>query len=48
MAATATLFAAPNRFVEAPNGVTYAYRRLGPPTGVPLILLQHFRGTLDN
>jgi pimeloyl-ACP methyl ester carboxylesterase len=30
------------------NGVTYAYRRLGSDTGRPLVLLQHFRGNLDN
>ena len=35
------------RFVNA-AGVDYAYRRLGQTDGVPLVLLQHFRGTLDN
>jgi pimeloyl-ACP methyl ester carboxylesterase len=39
---------APNLFIDAPNGVRYAYRRFGKPTGVPLVFLQHFRGTLDN
>jgi pimeloyl-ACP methyl ester carboxylesterase len=40
---------APNRAVEAANGVTYAYRRLGDASGgPPLVLLQHFRGNLDN
>ncbi|MEU6657609.1 alpha/beta hydrolase [Streptomyces sp. NPDC046821] len=34
--------------VEGANGVTYAYRRLGPRGGRPLVLLQHFRGNLDN
>lgn len=34
--------------VTAGNGVTYAYRRLGPAGGVPLVLLIHFRGNLDN
>ncbi|MFK0160311.1 alpha/beta fold hydrolase [Streptomyces sp. NPDC090493] len=34
--------------VEGANGVTYAYRRLGPQGGRPLVLLQHFRGNLDN
>ncbi|MFD4787876.1 alpha/beta fold hydrolase [Streptomyces sp. NPDC058459] len=34
--------------VEGANGVSYAYRRLGPRTGRPLLLLQHFRGNLDN
>lgn len=28
--------------------VQYAYRKLGPDTGVPLLCLQHFTGTLDN
>lgn len=27
---------------------TYAYRRFGSPNGLPLLLLQHFTGTLDN
>jgi pimeloyl-ACP methyl ester carboxylesterase len=48
MSASTTLLTAPNRFVEASNGVTYAYRRLGPATEVPLLLLQHFHGNLDN
>jgi pimeloyl-ACP methyl ester carboxylesterase len=41
---------APTRFVGAANGVTYAYRRLGvSPAGTPpLVLLQHYRGNLDN
>ncbi|WP_405613148.1 alpha/beta fold hydrolase [Streptomyces sp. NBC_00076] len=41
---------APNLRVEAANGVTYQYRRFGnPSTGsVPLVFLQHFRGTLDS
>ena len=34
--------------VEATNGVTYAYRRFGTGTGVPLVFLQHFRGNIDN
>ncbi|WP_127502799.1 alpha/beta fold hydrolase [Actinoplanes solisilvae] len=38
---------APTEFVEA-NGIWYAYRRFGAPSGVPLVLLQHFRGNLDN
>jgi pimeloyl-ACP methyl ester carboxylesterase len=31
---------------HAANGVDYAYRSLG--SGAPLVLLQHFRGNLDN
>jgi pimeloyl-ACP methyl ester carboxylesterase len=33
---------------EGSNGVNYAYRRLGPQGGRPLVFLQHFRGNLDN
>jgi pimeloyl-ACP methyl ester carboxylesterase len=40
---------APNLRVEAANGVSYAYRRLGAAGGAPpLVMLQHFRGNLDN
>jgi len=39
--------AAPNRAVTAANGIEYAYREVGD--GAPaLVLLQHFRGNLDN
>jgi pimeloyl-ACP methyl ester carboxylesterase len=40
----------PNRLVSGSNGVDYAYRDTGPNGGhdVPLVLLQHFRGNLDN
>jgi pimeloyl-ACP methyl ester carboxylesterase len=50
MFTTDSLSTAPNLAVEATNGVTYAYRRLGDaPVGAPpLVLLQHFRGNLDN
>ena len=37
----------PNKVVKAANGVDHAYREAGQGT-VPLILLQHFRGNLDN
>jgi pimeloyl-ACP methyl ester carboxylesterase len=37
---------APTQFVEA-NGIRYAYRRFGKPNGVPIVLNQHFRGTMD-
>ena len=37
----------PNQRVEAANGTTFAYRDTGSG-GVPLVLLQHFRGNLDN
>jgi pimeloyl-ACP methyl ester carboxylesterase len=40
----------PNKLLKAPNGIDYAYRDTGPGTsgGVALVLLQHFRGNLDN
>src|SRR4051794_5650537 len=38
---------APTKFVEA-NGIKYAYRRIGQPSGVPLLFLQHFTGTMDS
>ena len=38
-----------NELVRAANGVDYAYRDTGGrESGVPLVLLQHFRGNLDN
>lgn len=37
---------APTQFVEA-NGIRFAYRRFGKPHGVPIVLNQHFMGTLD-
>jgi hypothetical protein len=33
--------------ITAQNGIEYAYRDLGEGD-VPLVLLQHFRGNLDN
>lgn len=42
-----TTVTAPTRFVEAANGVRYAYRRFGAPGGTPLVLLPRFRGDLD-
>src|ERR1700757_1962136 len=38
---------APNQVIHADNGIEYAYRELGTST-VPLVLLQHFRGNLEN
>jgi pimeloyl-ACP methyl ester carboxylesterase len=37
----------PNKLASAPNGVGYAYRDAGQGE-TPLVLLQHFRGNLDN
>jgi len=42
-----TYAAVPNKLVSAANGVDYAYREAGGG-GVPLVLLQHFRGNLDS
>jgi len=36
------------RFTIEAKGVRYAYRRFGQETGVPLLFLQHFLGTMDN
>ena len=38
---------APTQFLQASNE-TYAYRRFGSGSGLPLLFLQHFTGTLDN
>jgi pimeloyl-ACP methyl ester carboxylesterase len=38
---------APTQFLQA-GGETYAYRRFGSGSGLPLVFLQHFTGTLDN
>jgi pimeloyl-ACP methyl ester carboxylesterase len=38
---------APNQAVRAASGIDYAYREVGEGTP-PLVLLQHFRGNLDN
>ena len=37
----------PTQFVEA-NGIRFAYRRWGKPSGLPLVFNQHFTGNLDN
>lgn len=42
-----TLGTVPTTFVQA-GGTQFACRRLGPQEGVPLILMQHFRGNMDN
>jgi pimeloyl-ACP methyl ester carboxylesterase len=39
---------APNQTLSAPNGVDYAYRTTGSAETSPMVLLQHFRGNLDN
>ena len=44
---TATYSELPNKLISAANGIDYAYREAGQGT-VPLVLLQHFHGNLDN
>jgi pimeloyl-ACP methyl ester carboxylesterase len=46
-ARTDTYTSAATQQVTAENGIEYAYRELGEGD-VPLVLLQHFRGNLDN
>ena len=49
MTATASLVDAELLRVEAPNGISYAYRRFGnTEAGVPVVFLQHFRGNIDS
>src|SRR6476646_11420086 len=38
---------APTQFLQFKNH-SYAYRRFGDGSGLPLLCLQHFTGTLDN
>ncbi|AYB34841.1 alpha/beta fold hydrolase [Chryseolinea soli] len=38
---------APTEYIEV-DGIRYAYRSLGMPSGSPIVCLQHFTGTLDN
>src|SRR5258707_14203879 len=47
MTKTASITTAPTQFLEA-NGHSYAYRRFGSASALPLLCLQHFTGTLDN
>src|SRR3984893_15843903 len=44
---TIWLETAPNEFIET-SGIKFVYRRIGPREGMPLILLQHFTGTMDS
>jgi pimeloyl-ACP methyl ester carboxylesterase len=38
---------APTQFIER-DGIRFAFRRFGGSGGVPVVLIQHFRGNLDN
>ncbi|RFU80717.1 alpha beta-hydrolase [Trichoderma arundinaceum] len=42
-----TYATAEDKFVDV-DGIKFAYRRLGLATGVPLLLIMHFRGTMDH
>jgi pimeloyl-ACP methyl ester carboxylesterase len=44
---TSEYLTTPNRVISAANGIDYAYRQVGDGTPA-LVLLQHFRGNLDN
>src|ERR1700754_2283838 len=44
--AAVTLQTAPTLYVDG-GGIRFAYRRLGPGDGIPLVLLQHFSGNMD-
>ena len=50
MSATTAASAATIQIVSGANGIDYAYRRTGTrrEDAPPLVLLQHFRGNLDN
>ncbi len=41
-----THHSAPTEFVNA-KGIRFAYRRFGNPQGLPIVLNQHFRGSMD-
>jgi pimeloyl-ACP methyl ester carboxylesterase len=49
MSSPASFTTAETLAIHAANGMDYAYRTLGSSNGeAPLVLLQHFRGNLDN
>jgi pimeloyl-ACP methyl ester carboxylesterase len=50
MSASDIALKAPNESVKAANGVTYACRRFSAASAdvLPLVMLQHFRGNLDD
>jgi pimeloyl-ACP methyl ester carboxylesterase len=41
-------YTTPNLFITSSNGTSYAYRHFGKADTIPVVLLQHFRGNLDN
>ncbi|RBR25700.1 uncharacterized protein FIESC28_01663 [Fusarium coffeatum] len=38
---------AKTQYVELPRGAKFAYRQIGAALGTPLVVLTHFRGTMD-
>ena len=42
-----SIISTPTQFLQA-GGERYAYRRFGSGSGLPLLCLQHFTGTIDN
>jgi len=38
---------AKTQYIDAANGVKFAYRRLGRSAGTPLVMHIHFRGSMD-
>ncbi|GCD88168.1 alpha/beta fold hydrolase [Nocardioides sp. LS1] len=46
-AAAQTSATTPTQYLEA-AGTTFAYRELGPRSGVPLVMLHHFTATIDD
>ena len=46
LTSTDGLETAPTKFIQA-GGTNFAYRTIGVANGVPLVLLQHFTGTMD-
>ncbi|KAK4949527.1 hypothetical protein LTR10_012145 [Elasticomyces elasticus] len=43
----ATTKTAQTEYIQASNGITFAYRRLGPHNAIPLVLHIHFRANMD-
>jgi pimeloyl-ACP methyl ester carboxylesterase len=43
----ATAQTAKTQYIDAANGVKFAYRRIGRSTGIPLVMHIHFRGSID-
>ena len=38
---------AKTQYIECPHGAKFAYRQIGAASGTPLVVLTHFRGTMD-